>query len=177
MTAPVYQRPATGEHLPYFSTYIDQVTEADVLGLMASQVDEVKRFFEALPPARADYAYAPGKWTPKEILGHMTDTERVMTYRALAFSRNDPSPLPSFDENAWVPPAGFGRRSVASLLDEWIAVRRASLAFFNTLLPEATARRGTASNHTLSVRAVAYIITGHVRHHLRVLRERYLAGA
>lgn len=176
MTAPASWRPEAGEHLPYFSTYIDQVTEPDVLGLMASQIDVVKEFFEGMPADKADYAYAPGKWTPKEVLGHMTDTERVMTYRALAFSRHDPSPLPSFDENAWVPPAAFGRRSVASLLDEWLAVRRASLAFFTTLPPEAAVRRGTAGGHTLSVRAVAYIITGHVRHHLRVLRERYLAA-
>ncbi len=177
MTSPTYQRPAAGEHVPYYSIYIDKVPDSNVVGMMAAQVDEVKALYQGLPPGKADFAYAPGKWTPKEILGHMTDTERVMSYRAMCFARNDPTPLPPFDENAWVPPARFGDRSVASLLDEWIAVRRASLAFFSTLTTEATARLGTASGHPMSVRAFAFVIPGHVRHHLGVIRERYLGAA
>ena len=177
MTSPTYQRPAAGEHVPYYSTYIEKVPDTDVVGMMAAQIDEVKALYEGLPAGKADVAYAPGKWTLKELLGHLTDTERVMAYRALCFARNDTTPLPPFDENAWVPPAGFGQRSVESLLNEWIAVRRASLAFFSTLTSEATTRQGTASGHPMTVRALAFVIPGHVRHHLGVIRERYLGAA
>lgn len=171
---PRFSRPTAGEYPAYFETYLRQVTESDALGVLANQIDEVRDFFFRLPPGKADHAYAPGKWTIKEIVGHLSDTERVMAYRAMSFARADPAPLPGFDENAWVPPAGFGERTLTDLLDEWLAVRRATIALLVGLPAGAGTRTGTASGKPLSVRTVAFMLPGHVRHHLQVIRERYL---
>src|SRR5574341_1873452 len=121
-----YPRPTPGTYAPYFDQYIARVTEDDPVAIMEAQVPEFLAFIRAVPPAQLDTSYAPGKWTIKQIVGHLSDTERVMTYRALRFARGDQAiPLPGYDENAWMPPAEFGSRSLESLLDEWVAVRRA----------------------------------------------------
>jgi hypothetical protein len=169
-----YTRPPTSEYPAYFDQYLAHVTEEDPVAVMAAQIDEVTDFLAGLPAGKADYAYAAGKWTVKQIVGHLSDTERVMAYRALRFARGDQAELPGFDENAWMPPSGFADRTLADLTDEWVAVRRATLALFASLPSHARGAAGIANGKPLSVRAVAFMIPGHVRHHLNVIKGRYL---
>jgi hypothetical protein len=127
----------------------------------------------SLPPDRLGTPCAEGEWTVKEILLHVIDTERVVAYRALRFARNDPSPQPGFDHNSYVPNSGANGRSIDNILEEYAAVRQATLSLFHNLEDEAWMRLGTASNNPLSVRAAAYFIAGHELHHLQSIRENY----
>lgn len=172
--APRYARPEASEYAPFFAAYVALVPDGDLLARLESQLEETTGTLAELPESQGDFAYAPGKWTLKEVVGHLTDAERVFAYRALRFARGDPSPLASFDENLWTPNSGARGRSLADLLEELRAVRAATVALFRHLPPEAVERRGTASGKEVSVRALAWIIAGHERHHLRILRERYL---
>ncbi|HEV8599116.1 MAG TPA: DinB family protein [Gemmatimonadales bacterium] len=174
-TPPHYARPDASEYAPFFAAYIAGVPEGDLLARLESQLRETIGALAGLPESQGDYAYAPGKWTLKEVLGHMADAERVFCYRALRFARGDASPLTSFDEKLWVPNSGAGARSVADLQDELRVVRAATLALLRHVPPEAAERRGSVSGKEVSVRALAWIIAGHERHHLRILRERYLS--
>ncbi len=174
MTATQFDRPAAEEHAPYYSTYIDKVPSGDLLTLLRDQITVITGFLGSLPESKGNHAYAPGKWTIKEVVGHLADTERVMTYRALSFARQDPAALPGFDENAWIGPARFTDRTLASVVAELVAVRQATLALLGGLPPGAGIRRGTANNKEISVRALGHILYGHVAHHLGVVKERYL---
>lgn len=167
-------RPATTEYNAYYQPYVSEVPEGNLLDHLAEQQATTTRFLASIPEAKAGYRYAPGKWSVKEVIGHISDAERVFSYRALRVARADATPLPGFDENAWVPAAGFDRRTLADIAAEFHAVRSASLALFRSLDAEAWARIGTASNHPISARALGWIVAGHERHHLRVLQERYL---
>jgi hypothetical protein len=166
-------RPGPDEYASSLAGYVGQIDEdEDILWLLGSQLDQALGRLENAGP-RGDYRYAPDKWSIKEIVGHLCDTERVFTYRALRVSRGDTTPLPSFDDQAYVAAGGAGNRTLADLVAEWGDVRRATLSFFRNLPAEAWHRQGTASDQPISVRALAYVIAGHVRHHLRVLEERY----
>ncbi len=169
-----WDRPGADEYAPYYAHYIAKVPEGDLLALLEDQVAEVRELLGGLTPAQADHAYAPGKWTVKEVLGHLTDTERVFSYRALSIARGDPVALPSWEHETWIAPARFGERPLASLLAEWTAVRRATVALLAGLPADAPLRRGTASGNPFSVRALAYVPPGHTIWHLDVLRARYL---
>ena len=176
MTAvPEYLRPEPGECAPPFFAYISLVPDGDVLASLDRQIQETTSRLEALPPAKADFAYAPGKWTIKQVVGHLVDAERIFSYRALRLARGDSTPLPGFDENAYVPAAAAERRTLSDLLAEFNAVRRSTLALFRYLPAEAPTRMGTVNGATMSVRAVAWIIAGHERHHRRILEERYFS--
>ena len=175
MSAAQYQRPATTEYAEWYSRYVNAVVEEDLLELLARQSGDVASMAAALPIGKAEYAYAPGKWMLKEIIGHLNDAERVFSYRALRIARGDETPLPGFDENAWMPPARFQDRTIRDLVAEFQAVRQSSLVLFRHLPAEAVSRVGTASGKQVSVRALGYIIAGHVQHHMGVIRERYLA--
>jgi len=168
-----YTRPGPDEYAPYYGTYVSQVPGGDLLTILAEQMAEVTSLLQPLSEGQASFAYAPGKWTIKEVVGHLIDAERVFAYRAMSFARGDASPLPSFDENAWISPGRFNDRSLASLLDELAAVRKATIALLAGLPLEARTRRGTASGKEISVRALGYIVPGHVTHHLQVLKDRY----
>jgi len=174
MSAPRYDRPDADEYLEYYGRYIARVPDGDLLGTLEQQNEDTMALLAAVPEAKGDFAYAPGKWTLKEVIGHVADGERVFSYRALRIARGDQTPLPGFDEKAWVPNAGCAGRTVADLLGELRAVRAGTLALFRHRPPEAATRRGTASNGPVSVRALAWIIAGHERHHLAIIRERYL---
>jgi len=167
-------RPDVSEYAPFYAGYVAQVPEGDVLDLLARQIDDTAALIGGLSEAQAAYRYAPGKWSIKEIVGHVADAERVFSYRALRIARNDQTPLPSFDENAWMPFAGFDARPLADVLGELRAVRQSTLALYRSFTPEAIARRGVASQKEISVRAIIYITAGHERHHVGVMRERYL---
>jgi hypothetical protein len=173
-TAAAIARPRDDEYLPYYGKYISLVPDGDLVETLRTQIGETLALLRTIPEQRASHRYAPGKWSIKEVIGHLSDVERVMTYRALRIARADATPLAGFDENAYVPAANFGARSLASLAHELAEVRRATVAFFETLDPEAAARRGSANNAGISARALAYIVAGHERHHVRLLRERYL---
>jgi hypothetical protein len=172
-TAPI-ARPQSNEYVPYYGKYISLVPDGDLVDTLRTQIAETISLLRTIPEDRASYRYAPGKWSIKEVVGHMADVERVMTYRALRIARADATPLAGFDENAYVPAANFEARSLASLTHELAEVRRATVAFFETLDPDAAARRGSANNNEISARALAYIVAGHERHHVGILKERYL---
>lgn len=177
LTGAPLERPAAGEHDPYYSRYIDRVPAGDFLALLRSQVDAVASLFGQLTPAQADFAYAAGKWTVKEVLGHLIDVERVFAFRAASISRHDPSALPNFDQDAWVPPARLARRTLEHLLAEWIVARTATILLVEGLPPESQALSGTVSNKPMSVRALLYVLPGHVDYHLEKTRELYVGAA
>jgi len=173
VTAAAIPRPPAAEYAPYYARYIDKVPEGDLLRTLENQARETQALLAGLSDAKALHRYAPGKWSIKEVIGHVTDTERVFSYRALRFARADATALPGFDENAWVPAGRFEARSLKDLAAELDAVRRATIALFRGLDAAALARRGTASDNAVSVRAIAWIIAGHERHHVALLHERY----
>jgi DinB superfamily len=173
-TAPI-ARPQNNEYAPYYARYIDRVPDGDLVEVLCTQIGETLALLRGIPEDRASYRYEPGKWSIKEVVGHLADVERIMGYRMLRIARGDSTPLPGFDENAYVPAANFDARSLTSLAHEFEQVRGATIAFLETLAPDAAARRGSANNLEISARALAYIIAGHERHHVAILRERYLA--
>ncbi|MEZ4728251.1 MAG: DinB family protein [Caldilineaceae bacterium] len=166
-------RPGSNEHLPYFSQYIDLVPDGDIVELLISQLQTTCQHLSPLSPEQVNFRPKPEDWNILEIIGHLADTERVFAYRALRIARNDSTPLPSFDQDLFVANANFANRPLADLLDEFATVRRATIAFFRTLDHEAWLRIGTASNHPISVRALAYGIAGHELHHVADFRQRY----
>src|ERR1041384_5713768 len=173
--APQYARLDSTEHDEYYTRYISQVPDGDLLRILEEQGRETVKLLRGVPESRADFAYAPGKWTLKEVVGHVTDAERVFSYRALRFARGDQTPLASFDQNAWTPQSGAMARTLADLVDELEAVRRATLALLAHLPVQAPLPRGKASGKGINVRGLAWIISGHVRHPLGIIRERYLS--
>ena len=168
------RRPAPDEHAPYYGRYIELVAGEDPLGALREGAEETRRFLEPLPESKGDTRYADGKWSVKEVLVHVADTERVFAYRALRFARKDETPLPGFDENHWVAGLSTSGLTVANIRDELRAVREATLAFFGNLDAQAWDRSGTANDVRMSVRAAAFVIAGHEIHHRNILRERYL---
>jgi hypothetical protein len=166
-------RPQTGEHIPYFGRYIEKVTGDDARVALARQIDDTLALLRPLDETRALHRYEPGKWSVKEVVGHVMDGERVFAYRALRFARKDETPLPGFDENTWVPAGNFDRRPLADLLDEFAAVRAATLRLFGGFEESALTRMGRANDAPVSVRALAWIIAGHEVHHRGLLIERY----
>lgn len=166
-------RPETGEFAPYFKRYVSLVPGEDPVAALAEQAPVVPQVLGRVPEARAGFRYAPEKWSIREVVGHCSDAERVFAYRALAFARGETAGLPPFDENGFARLAGHDGVSLAELLAEFAAVRAASLHLLRQLPPAAWKRRGVASGKEISVRALAFIMSGHVAHHLRILRERY----
>jgi hypothetical protein len=167
-------RPQADEHLEYYSRYIAQVPDGDLLSMLRDQAIDTVALLRGVPREREDHAYAPGKWTIKEVVGHVTDAERVFAYRALTFARSPGSSLPGFDENAWVPGGNFAARTLADLVEEFQVVRAATVQLARHFDDETLKCRGIANGHEISVRALLYIIAGHERHHVALLRERYL---
>jgi DinB family protein len=174
-TATTATRPEATEHHPYYGKYIALVPEADAFQALERQMGEALALLRTIPESKGDHRYGPDKWTIKEVIGHVIDGERVFAYRALRFGRADETPLPGFEENHYVPAGSFGRRTLADLTAEWELVRRANLAMFRGFEAAAWLRSGKANDSPVSVRALAYIIAGHGRHHMGLLRERYLA--
>lgn len=168
-------RPAATEYAPFHAGYVSAVPEGDVLALMKKQNGETLRMLGKLTEKKSRQRYAPGKWTIREVVGHMIDAERVFAYRALTFARGDKTPLPGFDEVGWGNASNADTRTLKSLLEEFAAVRATTLAMIKGFGPEQLTRTGTASGHPVSVRGLVYVLTGHERHHVRILKERYLA--
>ena len=169
-------RPAPNEHVAYFAHYVDLVPKGDVLDLLGRQVDETAALVGGLSDRDGDFRYAEGKWSIKEVLGHVTDTERIFVYRALCFARGESAGLPGFDENEYAAHSNAGTRSLKDHVAELRTVRAATLSFFSGLGENDLMRRGTANQREYTVRAIAFIIAGHERHHTGILAERYLPG-
>ena len=167
-------RPEPTEHVPYYARYIALVPESDAIPALENQLADALALLRSLPESKGDHRYGPDKWTIKEVVGHVIDAERVFAYRAMRFARQDSTELPGFDENHYVPAAESGRRALADLSTEWELVRRSNVLMFRGLPPGAWLRRGLANQSPISVRALAFIIAGHGRHHMGILRERYL---
>jgi uncharacterized damage-inducible protein DinB len=165
-----------GEYLPYYATYVAKVEPGDVLARLETQLADTVAVLDQIGEERAGYRYAPGKWSVREVVGHMVDTERVFAYRAMCAARGETAALPGFDENAWVAGADFDGRTLNSLMGELTAVRRATVALFRNLDEDALARRGVANGAPVTARALAWIIAGHELHHRAILAERYLRG-
>ncbi|HVX41326.1 MAG TPA: DinB family protein [Gemmatimonadaceae bacterium] len=175
MPTQLMERPAADEHAPYYERYVAKVPSGDLISLLREQVMDTTALLRGVSAERANYAYAPGKWSIKEVVGHMADTERVMAYRALRISRGDTTPLASFDENLFVANSNFASRTLDDLLEEFQVVRASTVHMARQLDERMLALRGTASANPVTVRALLYIIAGHERHHTALLRERYLS--
>ncbi len=173
---PSVARPQAGEFAPYYQKYVDRVPAGDLLALLARQGDETAALLAKVKESNAGRRYEPGKWSIREVVGHVSDAERVFAYRALRFARGDEAPLQSFDENAFVAGGGFERRTLADLVVELRAVRQATLTLLRSLDDAAWARGGTASGKHVTVRALGHIIAGHEAHHVAILKERYGVG-
>jgi hypothetical protein len=166
-------RPLEDEYSPYFGKYIALLPDEDILYLLETQMRATVALLAEVAEEQAEHRYAAGKWSVKEVVGHLSDTERVMSYRALRIARGDATPLPGFDENAYVAQADFGARTLQELVAELEGIRRATLLLLRGLPEQAWARRGRANDTEVSVRAVAYIIAGHELHHRQILVSRY----
>ena len=167
-------RPGRSEAADYYFTYIDQVGDGDIRDILEAQAAEAQAVLAGISEQTSTRRYAPDKWSIRQVLSHVNDTERLFVFRALWFARGFDTPLPSFDQDVAIAGAAADDRSWQSHVDEFGAVRAATIPFFRTLPGEAWTRRGIASGNPFTVRSLAYIAAGHVAHHLRLLRERYL---
>jgi hypothetical protein len=168
-------RPNKTEYAAYYETYVSLVEETDIISAMKNQADELREIFSQMSGEKGLYRYATGKWSIKELLGHLIDGERVFAYRALRFARADKTELAGFDQDPYIENANFDSVKLQDLLEELLSLRNANMLFFNNLSEEAWNRTGVASENEISVRAVAYILVGHIRHHVKILKEKYLA--
>jgi hypothetical protein len=169
-------RPEASEYAPFYGGYIALVPGDDVMAALEGQRLHTMQVLSARSEREGNFRYAPEKWSVKEIVGHLSDSERVFAYRATCIARGDTTPFPGFEQDDYVKNGGFGERRLTDLAEEFAAIRSASIALFRSLNQEAWARRGTASSKTVSVRALAFIIAGHELHHQRILEERYFAA-
>jgi DinB superfamily len=167
-------RPATGDTAPYYFTYIDQVEGDNCLASMTSQLDEAFAFFGGISEDKSLHRYAPEKWSIRQVLSHLNDTERVFVMRALWFARGFDTPLPSFDQNVAIAGAAADERPWVTHVEEFRSVRKASIDFFRSLQPDSWTRRGIASGNPFTVLSLGFMVPGHVTHHIRILRESYL---
>lgn len=173
----IIERPGADDHAPYYGRYIEQVGDGDIVEALEAQRAETLALLGATPPDLERHRYAPEKWSVREVVAHLIDTERVFAYRALSFARGDAGPLPGMEQNQWNEEARGDEVPLARLAEELDAVRRSSIALFARMTPEALERRGVASGVSFTVRAFPWIIAGHELHHRGILLERYgLAG-
>ena len=166
-------KPQPEEYDPYFGRYISLIQDSDILGTLQKQSAETNSLLGSLSESDGTFRYAPGKWSVKEVVGHMNDTERIFAYRAMRIARADKTPLAGFEQDDYVRAGGFENRTLTDLVGEFDAIRKTTMFLLRGLEKDAWARQGTANNGTLSVRALAYMIAGHELHHRRILQEKY----
>lgn len=170
----IHRRPDVSEYNTRYSRYIDLVPESDICAAMSQQMEMTKTFVGGISEATTDFRYATGKWSIREVVGHVLDTERIFGFRMLCFARGDTTGLERANENLYVRNADFGRFKMEELLDEFILVQRSNIMLMRHLPDEAWDRTGTVSGTPISVRAIGYLMVGHERHHLGVIRSKYL---
>jgi hypothetical protein len=166
-------RPEISEYDPYYQTYIKFVSEGNIEEVLLDQQKAAIEFFKSFSEVQSYFSYAPEKWSIKEVIGHITDTERIMAFRLLAIARGETVSLPGFDENSYVANASFNKQSYQDLIEGFHIVRHSTISLLKCLEPEAFTKVGVANHSNVSVRALAYIIAGHELHHRRILKERY----
>ena len=166
-------RPGPADYSLFSAHYVMSVKENDLPVALNKQQKPLLAFLNSIPEAKADYAYAEGKWTVKQLLQHMIDTERIFAFRALWIARNSKSPLTSFDENLFAAAADVQNRTIASLAEEMLTVRKTTEFLFNSFTGDDMAKKGKLNDHIVTVNALGYILVGHVTHHLQVYQERY----
>jgi hypothetical protein len=169
------QRPQPGEYSPHHEKYVSLIKGPIVDELMAAR-DSIRRLIDQVPEERGDFRYKEGKWTIRECIGHMSDAERIHTFRAMTFARSDGIDLPKWDPDGYAAASNFNERSIRNLVEEQLAVRESTIALFSSLPAEAWSRQGSVTGTPLTVRGIAYITAGHVQRHLNVLYERYGVG-
>jgi len=169
-------RPATTEYAPYYERYVGLVPTGDIVQTLSTQLEETLAALNAISEAQAGYRYAPGKWSIKEVIGHIIDSERIFAYRALCFARNDSRPIAGFEQDDYMKNSDFDARTLADLAAEFEHVRRGNVMLFRSLSDAAWNRVGIASDAEVSVHALGYMIAGHERHHMNILKERYLSA-
>jgi hypothetical protein len=169
-------RPKQEEYPSYYEDYIKLVPNGDMVAILQENLSKTVTLFESISESNGDFQYAPGKWSIKEVLGHMTDTERIMSARLLRFGRGDNTPLPGFNENIYVNGANFNQRTIKSLLKEFTVTRNATITLIENMPEESWMRKGLANNFENTTRSVAYMIAGHELHHCKIIRERYLTA-
>lgn len=168
------KRPETNEFAPYYNNYISLIEGDNVMKVLNSQVAEIRSIFADVPEEKGTYAYAEDKWTVKELLSHLIDGERIFAYRILRISRGDKTPIEGFEQDDYIENSNANNRSFADLLGEFELQRQSNLLMVNSISDEASKQMGTASDKPVSVRALTYIMAGHVTHHMNILNERYL---
>ena len=176
MPALVIARPRAGEYAPYYERYISLILDNDVLATLDRQRGQMVQMLCGLSEEEGDFRYAPEKWNVKEVLGHVCDAERVFAYRALRIARSDATPMEGFEQDDYVKNGPFARHPIAEVIEDYIAVRRATISLLRNLDEEAWSRRGIANKNEVTVRALAYMIAGHELHHRRILEEKYWRG-
>ena len=169
-------KPIEGTFPPFYATYTNKVKEDEVADAFKNQQELVNTFFDAIPKEKEDFAYAPGKWTLKEMLQHIIDTERIFAYRALCIARHEKQSLPGFDENDYARKSQAAARSWQSLVAELKLVRKTSEILFDSFSPETLQQSGISNNNPVTVNALGFITAGHLYHHIEVIKERYLGG-
>lgn len=175
MPALMIARPEPGEYNPYYERYIALVTGEDILSTLEAQRRQMMLLLSGRDDADGNFRYAADKWTANEVLGHVCDTERIFAYRALRIARGDQTPIEGFEQDDYVKHGPFGRIALSELVEDYIAVRRATLTLLRNLDEAAWARRGVANKNEVTVRALAYITAGHELHHRRILEEKYFS--
>jgi uncharacterized damage-inducible protein DinB len=170
------KRPQKGDYADYFGKYIDLVPSGDFLELLQKQKQDLHLLLSTLSEEQADFRYAPGKWSIKEVVGHINDTERIFAYRLMRIARGDQTALPSFEQDGYIQTGNFSARTLKDLLEEFSAIREASIALVRSLDDAAWQRRGISSQKEITTTALAFIIAGHVRHHEIQIQERYLSA-
>ncbi len=171
----IIERPQPQEYAAYYHDYVVQIPEdSSILHRMESQIQELRELASHLPGGNAGFRYAEGKWSLAEVVGHIIDSERIFATRALVFSRNDPTEYPGFEQDDYVVEANSDNRPFSNLVDEFEYLRRGNILMFHGMTDEMLLRKGVANNNRMSVRGVVWVMAGHVSHHIRIIRERYL---
>ncbi len=166
-------RPRTGDNNPYYDRYISLIGDDDIIEVLEEQRKKSENFLKTFTEKQGNYSYADGKWTMKEVLGHVIDTEKIMAYRALAFARGEKQSLPGFEQDDYVAESNFNNRSLADLINEFLTVRDSNIILFKSFDEKILNRRGIASESEVTVLALIYIIAGHEKHHMKILRKKY----
>lgn len=174
MSATAPAKPQANEYAEYYGKYVSLVPEGDVVDTLSTQLGETLALLRSIPESRAGHAYEPGKWSIRQLVGHVIDGERIFAYRALAIARGDRASLPGMEQDEYMEHANFDARTLESLCEEFEHLRRANVLMMRNFDAEAWARRGVASDNEVTVLALAYVIVGHELHHVGVLRARYL---
>lgn len=172
----MYQKPEENEYPSYYSPYVNLVPSGDIVDLLTEQINTTMTALKDITETQAQFRYGTDKWTIKEVIGHMADTERVMAYRLLCFARGDTAPLPGYDDNLYVRHGSFNQLALQTLLENLSIVRKSTISLLTSLDTTAWGRSGNANELDISVRAIACIIAGHELHHLNILRDRYLGS-